>query len=104
ITRQLRPRNASAIVEEAVSCGSGSAIVFTQVAVEVVGTTLGHQLDLAAAASALGSTGVGRNCTELLNRVDRSVTNRRSELARGHIVRVDTIDGDVALVSARTSH
>ena len=69
-----------------------------------VGTTLGHQLDLAAAASALGSTGVGGNCTELLNRVDRSVTNRRSELARGYIVRVDTIDRDVTLVSARTSH
>src|SRR5262249_15802217 len=102
--RQLWTFNTRTVVEKAVGSGCRSAIVFAEVSVKLVGTALGHQLNLAAAASSIRSTGVGRHATEFLNPIHGSITDSRSYLAGGLIVRVDSVDGDVSVVSAGTGN
>src|SRR5207237_1715412 len=104
VARQLRARDAAPVVEEAVGGGRGGAVELAQRPVEQVRAALRDQLDLAAAAPALGGAGVGRDGAELLYRVDGRVARRGGELPRGLVVGVNAVHRDVTLVGARAGH
>src|SRR5690242_13039726 len=104
VARKLRPRNSTAIIEEAVGCRCGRAIELAERAVPIIRAALGDQFDLTAAAATFRCSRIRSDRAELLNRIDRRIAGCCKGLARGLIISIDSVDGDVALVCTRAGY
>jgi hypothetical protein len=76
------------------------SVVQTERAMVLVRTTLRNDLNLPTGASSLRRIRIGGDRTKFLNGIDRSITNCSGELARRLVVRIETVDRNVALVCA----
>src|SRR5688572_16510483 len=94
----------SAVIEKGVCCERVVAVINTERSVKIVRTTAGDQLDLTAAASTFRGARVGGYCTKLLDRIDRGIADSRESLARGLVIRIDSVDRDVALIGTSTGN
>src|SRR5262245_582627 len=99
---QLGPIDSRLVIEECIRCRQRCACVFAQRPVESVAAAFGYHLNLTAAAAAFGGAGIGRNGSEFLNRVDRSIADCGRKLPGGLVVGVNSVNGDVSLVGSRS--
>ena len=104
VARKLRSCDSASIVEKAVGGGRCSAIVLAERTMKLIRTALGDELDLTAAAATFRCGRIRGYRAKFLNRVDRRVAGCCKRLARGLIVRINSVNSDVALVRTRTGH
>src|SRR5688572_1378559 len=98
IAVEFRPFHSSSIIKKAVGREFVVTVVFTKRTVKIVGAALGDDLYLPAGTASFRSRRIGAYRAELLDRIDRCITYRGSELTCCLVVRVYSIYSDVALI------
>src|SRR5689334_13221332 len=104
VARKLRSFSSAAIVEEAVGCSGCRAIELAQRTMPIIRAALRNEFDLAAAAATFRRGWIRGDRAEFLNGVDRRIAGRCKRLARRLIVRIDSVNSNVALVCTRAGH